>query len=277
LRIICNGINHIITIQISKIANDELDKEAEAINKENKLAVQSETMAEEDQRQRDELEARKQVELKNAEKTGADKNLIEAKYKQYSANLETQLLDQKLELAKQGLNGLSDILGKESKAGKAVAVAQSLINTYQGITKALTLPFPANIVAASTTAITGFKAVKDITATKTPSVPKAERGMLIGGFPHSQGGTMIEAERGEAIINRNSVAKFKPLLSAINQQGGGVGFGATATTQNSLINYDLMAKSFEGAISKMPSPQVSVTEINDVNRNYTKVLERASI
>jgi hypothetical protein len=38
-----------------------------------------------------------------------------------------------------------------------------------------------------------------------------------------------------------------------------------------------MARSFEGAISKMPPPQVSVTEINDVNRNYTKVLERASI
>jgi len=261
----------------TKKANAELDAEAKKIDDENKLALELETIALEDQRQRDVLEKRKQEELKNAEKTGADKNLIEAKYKQYSEDLEMQLLDQKLNLAKDGLNALSDVLGKESKAGKAVAVAQSLINTYQGITKALTLPFPANIVAASTTAITGFKAVKDITATKVPSVPKAERGMLIGGLPHSMGGTMIEAERGEAIINKNSVAKFRPLLSSINQMGGGVGFGATATTQNSLINYDLMAKSFEGAISKMPNPQVSVTEINQVNRNYTKVLERANI
>lgn len=261
----------------NRLANLELENQRKEIDNENRLSIQADTIAEEDEKQRQELERRKQIELANAEKTGADKNLIEAKYKQFSEDLEMQLLDQKLNLAKDGLNALSDVLGKESKAGKAVAVAQSLINTYQGITKALTLPFPANIVAASTTAITGFKAVKDITATKVPSVPKAERGMLIGGSPHSMGGTMIEAERGEAIINKNSVAKFRPLLSSINQMGGGVGFGATATTQNSLINYDLMAKSFEGAISKMPPPQVAVTEINQVNRNYTKVLERANI
>jgi hypothetical protein len=49
-----------------------------------------------------------------------------------------------------------------------------------------------------------------------------ERGGMIGGRRHAQGGTMIEAEAGEAIINRNSVGMFAPLLSAINQAGGGV-------------------------------------------------------
>jgi len=66
-------------------------------------------------------------------------------------------------------------------------------------------------------------------------------------------------------------------LSAINVAGGGVSFGATGSTQNELINYDAMARAFGNAISAMPAPQVAVTEINEVSKNYTKVLERANI
>lgn len=52
-------------------------------------------------------------------------------------------------------------------------------------------------------------------------------GGLIGGERHAQGGTMIEAEKGEAIMTRGAVTLFGPLLSAINQMGGGTSFGST--------------------------------------------------
>lgn len=264
----------------NRLANIELEKERAAIDKENQLASEVLSFEEAQQRRRDELEQRKELELEQANITGADKNLIEAKYSKENADLERELVNQKLAIALNGLNSLSEALGKQSKAGKAIALAQALINTYQGITAELATktvtPFEFGLKLANIASVTaiGFKAVKNITSTQTP---KAERGAMIGGLPHAQGGTLIEAERGEAIINKNSVSRFKPLLSAINQAGGGVSFGATSQTQSDLINYDAIGRQFRSALVDMPSPVVAVEEIKDVTRKYTKVVERASI
>jgi hypothetical protein len=51
----------------------------------------------------------------------------------------------------------------------------------------------------------------------------AEGGM-IRGKRHAQGGTLIEAEDGEAVMTRGAVTMFSPLLSAMNQMGGGTSF-----------------------------------------------------
>jgi chemotaxis protein histidine kinase CheA len=66
------------------------------------------------------------------------------------------------------LNILSDVLGKESAAGKAIAISSALINTYLGITAGLKLGFPLAIPAVLAASVTGFKAVKSIIATKVP-------------------------------------------------------------------------------------------------------------
>ena len=57
-----------------------------------------------------------------------------------------------------------------------------------------------------------------------------EKGGLLKGPRHAQGGVMIEAEGGEAVMTRGAVTMFAPLLSAMNQMGGGTSFlpGATA-------------------------------------------------
>ena len=48
--------------------------------------------------------------------------------------------------------------------------------------------------------------------------PKFERGGLVGGNSHSQGGTIIEAERGEFVMSRNAVESIGiNSLEAINQ------------------------------------------------------------
>jgi hypothetical protein len=49
-------------------------------------------------------------------------------------------------------------------------------------------------------------------------------GGLIRGRRHAQGGTMIEAEDGEAVMTRGAVTMFAPLLSMLNQAGGGTSF-----------------------------------------------------
>lgn len=74
------------------------------------------------------------------------------------------------------LTKLSDLVGKKTAAGKALAIAAALINTYQGATEALkqpsTLPSPLDVIAkivnVATVIATGFKSIKAITAVQVP-------------------------------------------------------------------------------------------------------------
>ena len=146
------------------------------------------------------------------------------------------------------LNALGDIAGKNTKEGKALAIAASLINTYTAIAGQLAafagVPVPGYaIVQAIATGLVGFKAVADIVKTPIPggkgggeggssgsgtSVPKP-RGMAKGGLVQGIGGPksdLIPAmlSNGESVINAQSTAMFRPLLSSINSIGGGKRF-----------------------------------------------------
>lgn len=79
------------------------------------------------------------------------------------------LREQEIEATQKMFGILSDLLGRSSKAGKAFAIAQSLINTYQGITAGVKLGYPAAIPAVAAATITGFNAVKKIIATNPKS------------------------------------------------------------------------------------------------------------
>ena len=57
------------------------------------------------------------------------------------------------------------MLGKESAAGKAVAVAQAGINTFQGITAALTIPPPVGYALAAITGGIGALNISKILST----------------------------------------------------------------------------------------------------------------
>lgn len=53
-------------------------------------------------------------------------------------------------------------------------------------------------------------------------------GGMINGPLHAQGGVMINAEGGEAVMTRGAVTMFGPLLSMLNQAGGGTSFSQAA-------------------------------------------------
>ena len=88
------------------------------------------------------------------------------------------LQQQKLSIVGDTLGAISGILGENSKAGKAAAIAQATINTYQGITQVLknetTLPEPfgtiQKIASAGTVLASGLKAVRSISSQKLPSI-----------------------------------------------------------------------------------------------------------
>ncbi len=77
---------------------------------------------------------------------------------------------QKIQATLVSLSAVATLVDQDSKAGKAIAVAQGLINTYLGVTQALaSSPPPFNFIAAAATAAAGFKAVADINRTTLPS------------------------------------------------------------------------------------------------------------
>jgi len=100
--------------------------------------------------------------------------------------------DQEMALRSATLNAVASTLGsigsainsfgeKNLAAVKAFSVAQALINTYEGITKALTLPFPLNWAQAAAVGAAGFAQVASIINTsKGSSGGSASSGVSAG-------------------------------------------------------------------------------------------------
>lgn len=229
---------------------EEAQKEKEAIDLENKRIAEQERFISQFELEAQRLEQQRLQEIANAEKTGADITLINAKYAKLQENIEREKQENKIAIAADTLGAISDVLGQESAIGKAVAVAQAIIDTYRGANNALaTLPPPFSFAAAAATVTAGLLNVKKIVSTKPPDTsstpPKAERGMRLKGRRHSQGGIPVEAEDGEVIINRRSAALFPDLLSDINIAGGGIplsrgSYIGNAPSMNSAVQNQLM-------------------------------------
>ena len=124
-----------------------------------------------------------------------------------------------------GLKTTQEVFGKESAAGKAAGVVQATINTHQAASKALAqfgrplgIPFAALALAA------GFKQVQSILDTPEPALA---RGGLVEGFGTGTSDSIsARLSKGESVINARSTRMFKPLLSAINEAGGGRAFAS---------------------------------------------------
>jgi hypothetical protein len=103
---------------------------------------------------------------------------------------------------------------KQAVQDKALAIFEIGLNTAIAISAANKLVPPANIPAIIAAAAVG--AVQLAAALAKP-IPKFEQGGEIGGRRHSQGGTMIEAEQGEYIVNRKQTSAHRRELNALNQ------------------------------------------------------------
>jgi len=116
----------------------------------------------------------------------------------------------------------TEIAIKQAKREKLLKTFSVITSTASAIARALyDYGFPFNLVVSGIIASLG---AVQLQAVQSAPLPKASRGMLLKGKSHAQGGIPIEAEGGEAIINARSTQMYKPLLSAINEAGGGVKF-----------------------------------------------------
>jgi hypothetical protein len=127
--------------------------------------------------------------LDNAYKTGL---ITQKQYNEATKQLDSAQLQGKMALTKAVADlfgSLSDALGKETKAGKALATAQALINTYLGISEVLRAknPYPepfgtaVKIASAATIGINGFNTVRSINKVQ---VPGGGGGGPVGSMPN---------------------------------------------------------------------------------------------
>ena len=103
--------------------------------------------------------------------------------------------EQKGKIAKDGFNNLATILGEETAAGKAAAIASATISTFQSAQSSYNslagIPIigPAlGFAAAGAAVVSGFKQVKAITATKVPSIGGKAAPSSGGGSPSAPAG-----------------------------------------------------------------------------------------
>jgi hypothetical protein len=131
-----------------------------------------------------------------------------------NGGLERDQAKQREALAKRTAAAIAAEKRKQAIADKALAIFDIGINTAVAISKAvaaspLTGGLPFSAIAAALGAA-------QIAAVIAKPIPKLEKGGLIGGKLHSQGGTLIEAEQGEYMINRRQSAKHRRELDAMN-------------------------------------------------------------
>jgi len=234
----------------SKVKSDELieinkaaEQEKALIDLENSKILQEENFIAQAELDKQRNAIKLQQEIDNAEKTGADVQLIKDKFAQMDKDIDEAVMKNKLNLASQTFGQLASIFGENSKAGKAMAIAQTTIDTYQSAIAAykslagipIVGPALGGIAAAAAT-VSGLAAVKKITATKTPTVKKPAFASGVIGLRGAGSGTSDDISAnlsaGESVINSKSTAMFANELSAINKAGGGQGLNGASNILN---------------------------------------------
>jgi hypothetical protein len=90
--------------------------------------------------------------------------------------IEKELQQGKVDAVMGAMAGLQTLLGEDSKYGKALAVAQAIISTYQGASKALGQGGVFGPVAAAGVIAQGLAQVRSIMATELPDSPMGSDG-----------------------------------------------------------------------------------------------------
>lgn len=273
----------------------ELDEEKKIADEERKLIdLENRRIAEADIFNADlEIQAEQNAirlaqELEQAEKNGADKDIIKAKYAKIESDRQKAVEENKVVLAETALGAIGGLLKEQSLLGKAFAMFQIGIDTQQAIMKALSsAPPPLSYVLAGAVGIKGAMSLAKVAGAKF------EKGGIqeVGGRRHSGGGTKfygddgttLEAEKGEGIgvLSRSAFSQFKSFNDAFTGSSGstfsGSGSGVLSQTLNGSNNSSSVADSIASVMDNLPPIVVSVEDINYGLDKSAKIMSNGDI
>lgn len=220
-------------------ATENAEKEKIAINA--KFDAQRKKIESENKKESDEKEASDKLELREkqlefAQETANLLSEISTARVERQKSLEIDSLKAQLQ---QGLitqeqfdKQREEIERKAFENQKKIDIATAIANGAIAITKTIAQLGGLGAITPFGAASLALVGAQTATQVGVIASQKFEDGGVLSGPSHANGGIPFtvngvggfEAEGGEAIINKKSTAMFKPLLSAINQAGGGVSF-----------------------------------------------------
>jgi uncharacterized protein YigA (DUF484 family) len=164
---------------------------------------------------------------------------------------------------------------KQAQADKAIAVFEAIIGTAAAVASAKTIPLKvlAGIIGATQLAII-----------LAQPIPKFKKGGIVGGRSHEAGGTMIEAEKGEFVVNRSSVARHRDALDAMNRSSAAfkkyvderyvrpalMDFAAKNRGSNVTVNASLNSKSMEREIKGLRKDLKGKSTVININSSDSR-------
>ena len=243
-----------------KIAQDNADFEAS--EKERKLQAQSDNYANElsllqensdraIEIKKAQLDAQMKIELDAAKTNGANVELIQKKYAKSKQAIDKTASDAKLDQEKRIADGIANLFGKTTKAGKAAASASVAIDTYKGAQAAITgmagagpVGWALGAIEAGVIIAGGVKSISDIWAVKEDSASSVSSSTSTAASSATQ-------SAGTTYTNLPTIASM---------------YGSNAS-QNETAQ--IIAQS-------APAPVVSVTEITNM-QNTVQVKENSKL
>lgn len=98
-------------------------------------------------------------------------------FEKQKTDIKLKYENQRLDIAKSALSNIANVVGKETAAGKAIAIASATIDTYQAANKALKADYGvfgpaaqvARFVAVASTIAVGIKNIREIAKAKVPN------------------------------------------------------------------------------------------------------------
>jgi len=230
-----------------------------------------------------EIEAQKNAEIQAVEESGLTKIQKEEKIRA----IEKKYALEKYEAEK-----------KAFETNKALQIVNAVIAGALGVVSAFQLGPIAGAIAAIAIAATTAAQIAVISSQKAPPPPKFATGVI--GLDGAGTGTSdsIDAKlsRGESVMTAKATERFAPILAQMEMsvgnkpnfqlgrkrfatgyipQGDGGYYARSASA--SMISNNEMAKSFEMAIQKMPSPTLNYDEFSQFTKSVNSSVNLAEL
>lgn len=182
------------------------------------------------------------------------------------------------------MSGLAEIAGAfeedsktMAKASKILALGEVAIQTgvaiAKGVAAAQSMPFPKNIAAVVTT----ITQVMTNIATATKSIKSAkfaEGGVVRGSGTATSDSIPARLSNGESVMTAATTSMFAPILSTLNQLGGGVPI--VVQSSQAAVGEDMLAAAVAKGMAYAPTPVVSVEEINRTQKRVETIEQLAT-
>jgi hypothetical protein len=134
-----------------------------------------------------------------------DQLISEGRYIEAKANLEEEAATRAIQATGDALTAIGQFSKDAFYAAKAFSIAQAIINTYEGATKALAAyPPPFNFIAAAATVASGLAQVQQIRSQQPPSSARALGGQVRGGESY------VVGERGPEVLTMGTNGRIIP-------------------------------------------------------------------